>query len=141
MSQFEYKVVPAPTKGLKAKGIKTAQDRFAHALEQTMNQMGTDGWEYQRTDTLPCEQRSGLTGKTTTFQHMLVFRRTIDSDASVLPVVAPIATTMTSEPEVVAPSVAQRTSETLVSTDAPAAVADLNQSEAAPRKEPQVAAE
>lgn len=77
MSQFEYKVVPAPKKGLKAKGLKTAEDRFANALQATMNELGADGWEYQRTDTLPNEERSGLTGRVTTFQNMLVFRRTL----------------------------------------------------------------
>ncbi|SEW20733.1 hypothetical protein SAMN04488515_1596 [Cognatiyoonia koreensis] len=74
---FEYKVIPAPTKGLKARGVKTAADRFANALQTRMNQLGADGWEYQRTDTLPCEEREGLMGKTTVFQNMLVFRRAL----------------------------------------------------------------
>jgi len=78
MSQYEYKVVPAPTKGLKSKGVKTSQDRFANALETAMNALGAEGWEYQRTDTLPCEERSGLTGRVTTFQNMLVFRRVVE---------------------------------------------------------------
>jgi len=30
-----------------------------------------------RADTLPVEERVGLTGRTTTFQHMLVFRRAL----------------------------------------------------------------
>ncbi len=72
---YEYKVVPAPTRGLKAKGVKTAEDRFAHALETEMNTLATDGWEYLRTDTLPAEQREGLMGKTTVYQNVLVFRR------------------------------------------------------------------
>ncbi|MFG5383471.1 DUF4177 domain-containing protein [Yoonia sp. R2-816] len=72
---YEYKVVPAPTRGLKAKGIKTAEDRFANALESAINELAADGWEYQRTDTLPCEQREGLMSKTTVYQNMLVFRR------------------------------------------------------------------
>ena len=75
MCAYEYKVVPAPSKGLKAKGIKTTQDRFAHALQQVTNELGADGWEYQRTDALPCEEREGLMGKATHFQHMLVVRR------------------------------------------------------------------
>ncbi len=74
---YEYKVVPAPTRGLKAKGVKTAEDRFANALETTMNDLAADGWEYQRTDTLPCEQREGLMSKTTVYQNMLVFRRAL----------------------------------------------------------------
>lgn len=75
MPIYEYKVVPAPKRGLKAKGLKTGEARFANALQQVMNDLGAQGWEYQRTDTLPLEERQGLTGKTTSFQNMLVFRR------------------------------------------------------------------
>ncbi len=72
---YEYKVVPAPQRGLKAKGKKTHEDRFAHALETAMNAYAADGWEYLRADTLPCEQREGLMGRSTVFQNILVFRR------------------------------------------------------------------
>jgi len=78
MQRFEYRVVPAPRKGEKAKGVKTSEDRFAHALTRTMNDMAAQGWDYLRTDTLPLEERVGFTGRTTTFQHMLVFRRSLD---------------------------------------------------------------
>ncbi len=77
MAQFEYKVVPAPARGEKVRGAKTTADRFAHALSAVMNDLGRDGWEYLRADTLPCEERVGFTGRQTTFQHMLVFRRTV----------------------------------------------------------------
>ena len=46
---YEYKVIPAPTRGLKAKGIKTAPDRFATALPTEMNAQARDGWDYLRT--------------------------------------------------------------------------------------------
>ena len=72
---YEYKVVPAPTRGLKAKGVKTAEERFANALQTGMNNLAAEGWEYMRTDTLPSEQREGIMGKTTIYQNMLVFRR------------------------------------------------------------------
>ena len=72
---YEYKVVPAPVRGLKAKGRKTAEDRFANALETAINNLASDGWEYIRADTLPSEKREGIMGKTTVFQNMLVFRR------------------------------------------------------------------
>ncbi|SLN25874.1 hypothetical protein PSA7680_01115 [Pseudoruegeria aquimaris] len=88
MPKYEYKVVPAPQRGEKAKGLKTSGERFAHALMGLMNDLGRDGWEYLRADTLPCEERSGLTGKTTTYQNMLVFRREV---AEVAPVEAPKA--------------------------------------------------
>ncbi len=79
---FEYKVVPAPTRGKKAKGLKTQADRFANALEAAINDLAADGWEYVRTDTLPAEERQGLTGRTTVFQNMLVFRRVAGAAAA-----------------------------------------------------------
>lgn len=79
MQRFEYKVVPAPKRGEKARGLKSTEERFAHALSQVMNTLGADGWDYVRADTLPCDERSGLTGTKTTFQNMLVFRRTLVS--------------------------------------------------------------
>ncbi|WP_457650300.1 DUF4177 domain-containing protein [Profundibacter sp.] len=81
MPNFEYKVVPAPKKGLKGKGIKGAEEKFANALATVMNELGAGGWEYQRSDTLPCEERSGLRGKTTTFHNVLVFRRRVAAKA------------------------------------------------------------
>ncbi|TCP26279.1 DUF4177 domain-containing protein [Rhodovulum adriaticum] len=75
MTQYEYKVVPAPTRGQRAPGVKGTADRFAHALTVLMNQMAADGWEYLRADTLPCEERQGLRSRTTVYQNLLVFRR------------------------------------------------------------------
>lgn len=77
MPGYEYKVVPAPKKAGKIKGARGTDEKFAGALAELMNRYGRDGWEYQRTDTLPCEERQGLTGKTTTFQNMLIFRREV----------------------------------------------------------------
>jgi hypothetical protein len=77
MTRYEYKVVPAPVQGRKARGVKGTAGRFAHALESLMNELGAEGWEYVRADTLPCEERTGLTGRTTTYQNMLVFRRSL----------------------------------------------------------------
>ncbi|MEC7764278.1 MAG: DUF4177 domain-containing protein [Pseudomonadota bacterium] len=77
MKRYEYNVVPAPKKGKRAKGVKGAEARFAHALAECMNEMAADGWEYLRTDTLPSEERSGITGRATVFQNMLVFRREV----------------------------------------------------------------
>lgn len=87
---YEYKVVPAPARGLKAKGVKTAEDRFANALQTAMNEQAADGWEYLRADTLPCEQREGLMGKTTVYQNMLVFRR---AKEAIRPIIEPPVST------------------------------------------------
>lgn len=89
MQRYEYKVVPAPRKGEKVKGAKTTEARFAHALSRVMNEMAADGWDYLRTDTLPVEERVGLTGRTTTFQHMLVFRKELAPAAAPLARLAP----------------------------------------------------
>ncbi|MEM6385263.1 MAG: DUF4177 domain-containing protein [Pseudomonadota bacterium] len=75
MRKFEYKAVPAPTAGTKAKGIKTTEDRFALSLTDALNEMADEGWEYVRAETLPCVERKGLTGSQQTYQNILIFRR------------------------------------------------------------------
>ncbi|OIQ44587.1 MAG: DUF4177 domain-containing protein [Roseobacter sp. MedPE-SW] len=81
MQAFEYKVVPAPHKGTKAKGVKTAEARFANSIEITLNEMAAEGWEYQRAELLPSDERSGLTGSTTNWRNVLVFRRALPEAA------------------------------------------------------------
>jgi hypothetical protein len=104
MSQYEYKVVPAPVKGLKARGIKTAESRFANALQDIMNRMGSDGWEYQRAETLPSQERSGFTGSVTTYRNVLVFRRPRAGDISVFqPILLDIADDQDDMPVMAAP--------------------------------------
>ncbi len=83
MQRYEYKVVPSPRKGEKARDARTTPDRFALALTSLMNKLGLDGWEYLRADALPCEERVGFTGSKTTFQNMLVFRRGIEAGEAV----------------------------------------------------------
>lgn len=131
---YEYKVVPAPVRGLKAKGVKTAEDRFALALQSAMNEQAADGWEYLRADTLPCEQREGLMSKKTVFQNMLVFRRTRKAGA-------PSVTTR--EPSLSAPTkkITQDTpDETLMLEKAPSKD-QADATGAKPGKKPDVAAE
>lgn len=78
MQTYEYKVVPAPVRGEKVKGIKGTDARFAYKLTELMNALARDGWEYQRADSLPCEERTGLTRSLTVTQlNLLVFRRRI----------------------------------------------------------------
>lgn len=88
MPKYEYKVVPAPKKGVKSWGLRSSEDRFATALAKVMNDLAGDGWEYQRSDTLPCEEKSGLRGKSTVFQNMLIFRREVSVAVAAAPVVA-----------------------------------------------------
>ena len=90
MSQFEYSVIPAPLRGEKAKDAKTPADRYSVALTAELNRMAKDGWEYVRADVLPSEERSGLTGRSTVYHNLLVFRRTV---------AAPAAGTMVRQPQ------------------------------------------
>ncbi|MEP3637926.1 MAG: DUF4177 domain-containing protein [Paracoccaceae bacterium] len=82
MTSYEYKVVPAPTKGQKAKGVKASEDRFALGIQTLMNDYASDGWEYLRADTLPSTERAGLTGSTTEWRNLLVFRRVVSSSVN-----------------------------------------------------------
>jgi hypothetical protein len=81
--RYEYKVVPAPTRGVKSKTARTPEDRFAHALAEVMNELGAEGWDYVRCDSLPSEERTGLTGRTTVYRNLLVFRRAITAKEAV----------------------------------------------------------
>lgn len=78
MTRYEYKVCPAPTKGRKAKGLKTPEARFAAAVESEINALAAEGWEYQRTDILPSDERQGLTSSQTVYRTVMVFRRALD---------------------------------------------------------------
>lgn len=82
MSTYEYRVVPAPAKGLKAKGVKSNEARFANAIEDLMNRMAASGWEYQRAETLPSNERANMFGSTTEWRNVLVFRKPRLDDVS-----------------------------------------------------------
>ncbi|MEH6740696.1 MAG: DUF4177 domain-containing protein [Sulfitobacter sp.] len=99
MIRYEYKVVPAPTKGIKGKGVRGAEAKFSFALQELMNGMAGYGWEYQRSETLPSTERSGLTGTTTEWRNVLVFRRPRAGDASEFqPELLPAPAEITQEP-------------------------------------------
>lgn len=80
MSHFEYKVVPAPQKAPKVKGASSVEARFAHSLAAELNGQARDGWEFQRAETLPVDERAGLTGHRTSFKTVLIYRRLIEVD-------------------------------------------------------------
>ena len=78
--RFEYRVRPAPVRGRKAQGVKTAEGRFALGVEDLLNEMARAGWRYLRSDILPSEERQGLTSTTTVYRSVLVFEREIAPD-------------------------------------------------------------
>ncbi|MDQ7262022.1 DUF4177 domain-containing protein [Paracoccus sp. PS-1] len=77
MSSYEYTVIPAPARGEKVRGAKSGIERFAATLTDVLNDMARDGWDYVRVETLPAEERSGLTSRTTVYHNLLIFRRAL----------------------------------------------------------------
>lgn len=121
--RYEYRIVPAPAKGLKAKGLKTAEERFAHTLEEVLNEMAAEGWEYQRADTLPSQERSGLTSTVTEWRNVLVFRKALEVSAGATPRPAaeptPAPAVAAPEPKRETPFAATPAAATAPSADAP----------------------
>ena len=74
MPRYEYKVMPAPRTPTKVRGVRGDGPRFAFAVEDAINTSAADGWEYLRSETLPCEHR-GWFSRRTDEQTLLVFRR------------------------------------------------------------------
>lgn len=85
MTTFEYTVIPAPDRGEKTRGARnTPTGRYALALSNELNRMAAEGWEYLRAEILPTEERSGLTGRSTVYHNLLVFRRGVAVEAAPL---------------------------------------------------------
>jgi hypothetical protein len=89
MQSYEYIAVPAPRKGVSSKGVKGVAGKFSNAVTLLMNEMAADGWDYIRSDTLPCEERQGLTGKTVKYHAMMMFRRAVEVEDQDEPLALP----------------------------------------------------
>lgn len=85
MPGFEYKIVPAPDRAKKIRGAKGAEARFAATLEETLNEHGSDGWEFVRSEVFSVEERAGLTGKKTVDRQVMVFRKPLPEPAEPAP--------------------------------------------------------
>lgn len=76
MSNYEFKVIPAPRKADKIKGVRDHDDRFAQTLTNVINELADDGWEYTRAEALPVDEKVGIMGKSAEkVLNLLVFRR------------------------------------------------------------------
>lgn len=91
MQRHEYKVIPAPRRGTKSREAKTNEDRFALTLSNVMNELGRDGWEYVRSETLPTEERAGFMKTRVVEQTMLIFRRVQDRPAALAATLTEVA--------------------------------------------------
>ncbi|WP_417586397.1 hypothetical protein [Pararhodobacter oceanensis] len=76
---FEYKVVPAPVRAAKVKGLKTTHERFAHTLAERINAEAAGGWQFQRVETLSCEERKFFGGTKASTQVVMIFARDLDA--------------------------------------------------------------
>ncbi|MEM6662012.1 MAG: hypothetical protein AAF666_07520 [Pseudomonadota bacterium] len=106
---YEYKCVGAPERAKRRRGAKSRSDRVAKAVEEVIAAEAVDGWEYQRTDLIPMEEKAGfLSRPQEVHRAVLVFRRALASQppsvhipAAVAPVAAPapVVEPVTREPE------------------------------------------
>lgn len=112
----EYKVVPAPERPAKAKGLKTTADRFAHTLATALNTHAAEGWEFVRTETFAVQERKGLFGGTrTVMQPVMILRRALALRATaaaapplrLTPEAAPAQPTPAEPPVVASPALAE----------------------------------
>jgi hypothetical protein len=76
MSHYDYKVVPAPKRAKKVKGVSAPEELFALTLTEAINEVARQGWEYVRAEHLPAEAPRGLfRAPAAGEQTVLVFRR------------------------------------------------------------------
>lgn len=85
MPGYEYKIVPAPDRAKKIRGVKGPDARFAATLEDNLNTLGADGWEFVRTEVFSVEERTGLTGKKSIDRQVMVFRKALPEPAQTAP--------------------------------------------------------
>lgn len=76
MTYYDYKVVPAPRRARKVKGVAAGPDLFALTLTDAINEVARQGWEYYRSEALTMEGPAGWFKRGgVEEQVMLVFRR------------------------------------------------------------------
>ena len=59
MTHYDYKVVPAPKRAKRVRGVRGAEELFALTLTDAINEVARQGWEYVRAEHLPAEAPGG----------------------------------------------------------------------------------
>lgn len=77
---YEYKVISAPERADKVKGLKRPEDRFAHKVEEVLNDMAAAGWSFLRAETLPGEERRLLRSQSVTHNLLVFYREATDTE-------------------------------------------------------------
>jgi hypothetical protein len=76
MSYYDYKIVPAPKKAKKVRGVSGAADLFALTLTDAVNELARQGWEYYCSESLAIQTPGGWFSRARTEEHtVLVFRK------------------------------------------------------------------
>ncbi len=76
MTHYDYKVVPAPKRAKRVKGVRGPEELFALTLTEAINEVARQGWEYVRAEHLPAEGPKGwFRNAASGEQTVLVFRR------------------------------------------------------------------
>lgn len=80
MSHYEYKVVPAPKRAKKVRGVRSTDELFALTLTDAINEVARQGWEYVRAEHMPAEGPGGWFSRgASAEQTLLVFRRGLEA--------------------------------------------------------------
>ncbi|MFN4101124.1 MAG: hypothetical protein ACK4GT_15245, partial [Pararhodobacter sp.] len=136
---YEYKVVPAPQRAVKVKGLKTTAERFAHTLAEHINAEAAGGWQFVRTESLPCEERSALGSVRLSQQVVMVFARELarpDAGTAPVPVQSTAALGATSQGSTAHGTGAHGAGSTLRLPSAPDRAEPRAEIRAVPRPEP-----
>ena len=94
MSGYSYKTVAAPRRLKKIKGVKGKDALLARTVEDLIAVEAAQGWEYQRADMFPVDEKSGFFSKSSTeMRAVLIFRKAAPSAQPQVPP-QPVAQTM-----------------------------------------------
>lgn len=75
MTEYEYRVIPAPAKPARGRDAGGASDGFASIFAETLNDMGREGWLYVRTDAVTERHGRWPFRRWTETRELLVFQR------------------------------------------------------------------
>jgi hypothetical protein len=75
MTEYEYRVIPAPAKPVQGKKGIGESDRFASIFAEMLNDMGREGWLYVRTDTVTERHGRWPFRRWTETRELVVFQR------------------------------------------------------------------
>lgn len=72
---YEYKLTAIPTKGRSIKGRRGVSESFGVAIEDKMNKMSDEGWEFVEFREVPIIERRVLRANRTRTATMMLFKR------------------------------------------------------------------